>query len=310
MMTDRKNPMLLNKPEELTQFVLNEMAKTPDPRTREVMVGLVKHLHAFVREVKLTEAEFHQACGLIAKLGQQSSASHNEVTLMAGSLGVSALVCLSNNGQGGTRATTANLMGPFWREGSPLTAKGDSIVRSPTPGEPLFVNAWVKDLHGQAVSHARVDVWHSSSEGFYENQDASQAEMNLRGCFETDEEGHFAFQSIKPAGYPIPINGLVGEMLNLLGRHNMRPAHLHFLIYKEGYKTQFSQVYSSDDPYLETDVQFGVTQALIGHYVRHENEPDPSGVQGRVWWSLDFEFEIEAGTAYLPKPPISAKVLA
>jgi len=302
--------MFLNKPQELTHYVLEQMAKTDDPRTREIMVGLVKHLHAFVSDVRLTEAEFHQACGLIAKLGQQSSASHNEVTLMAGSLGVSALVCLSNNGEGGKRATTANLMGPFWRQDSPRTGSGESIVRSPTPGEMLYVNAWVRDLQGQPVSHAMVDVWHSSSKGFYENQDASQAEMNLRGRFETDGEGHIAFQTIKPAGYPIPINGLVGQVLSKLGRHNMRPAHLHFLIFKEGFKTQFSQVYSSDDPYLETDVQFGVTQALIGQYVWHEGETQPNGVEGTNWWSLDFVFEVEPGVAYLPKPPISAKVEA
>ncbi len=306
----RNTHMFLNNPTELTRYVLEQMDKTEDPRTRQVMVGLVKHLHAFVTDVGLTEAEFHQACGLIAKLGQQSNASHNEVTLMAGSLGVSALVCLSNNGQGGTRSTTANLMGPFWRQDSPITRSGDSIVRSPTPGETVYVNAWVKDMQGLAVSNARVDVWHSSSKGFYENQDASQAEMNLRGRFETDIKGHIAFKTIKPAGYPIPINGLVGEVLAKLGRHHMRPAHLHFLIFKEGYKTQFSQVYSSDDPYLETDVQFGVTQALIGQYVLHQGEKDPSGVEGSNWWSLDFVFEVEAGTAYLPKPPISAKVLA
>jgi len=299
---------MLNTPHELTAFVLEQMQRTEDPRSREIFTQLVKHLHAFVSEVKLTEAEFHLACALIAKLGQQCNASHNEVTLMAGSLGVSALVCLLNNGQGGTQPTTANLMGPFWREGSPVTPSGGSLLRSKTDGERVWVNAHVKDLNGQAVANARVDVWHSSNEGLYENQDPKQAEMNLRGTFTTDQNGHFQFETIKPFGYPIPITGLVGDLLKQLGRHNMRPAHLHFLVYKEGIKTQFSQVYSNDDPYLETDVQFGVTQSLVGNYVRHNNEPFPSDQVKGDWWSLDYTFKVEPGHSYLPKPPVTRKV--
>ena len=301
---------MLNTPQELTSFVLEQMKRTQDPRSREIFTQLVKHLHAFISEAKLTEAEFHLACSLIAKLGQQSNASHNEVTLMAGSLGVSALVCLQNNGQGGTQPTTANLMGPFWREGSPFTPSGGSLLRSRTAGERVWVNAYVKDFSANPIADARVDVWHSSNEGLYENQDAKQAQMNLRGCFKTDVNGHFQFETIKPSGYPIPTNGLVGELLKQLGRHNMRPAHLHFLIFKEGLKTQFSQVYSNDDPYLETDVQFGVTNALVGQYVRHESEPFPTDQVKGDWWSLDFTFKVEPGHSYLPKPPITQKVLA
>ena len=122
---------------------------------------------------------------------------------------------------------------------------------------------------GQAVADAEIDVWHSSTEGLYENQDPSQADMNLRGKLTSDSEGRFWFRTIKPAGYPIPINGPVGALLRAQGRHNMRPAHLHFLIYKEGYKTHISQVYSPDDPFIDTDVQFGVTKALIGPYKKH-----------------------------------------
>ena len=153
---------------------------------------------------------------------------------MSGSLGVSTLVCLLNNGNNGATETTANLLGPFWRLDSPRTENGGSIVRSPTPGPELFVNAWVKDRDGKPVAGAEVDIWQSSTEGLYENQDPTQADMNLRGKFTTDAEGHFSFRSIKPAGYPIPINGPVGDLLKAQGRHNMRPAHLHFLIYKHG----------------------------------------------------------------------------
>jgi catechol 1,2-dioxygenase len=116
-----------------------------------------------------------------------------------------------------------------------------------------------------------------------------------------------ACRSVKPAGYPIPVNGPVGDLLRAQGRHNLRPAHLHFLIYKPGFKTQFSQVYSDDDPNLETDVQFGVTHALIGHYVRHENEPAPAPDVKRPWYSLEHTLVIEAGEAKLPPPPITGK---
>ena len=135
-------------------------------------------------------------------------------------------------------------------------------MRSPTPGPELFCNIQVNDRDGKPVADAEVDVWQSSTEGLYENQDPTQADMNLRGKFTTDKNGHFSFRSIKPAGYPIPITGPVGDLIRAQGRHNMRPAHLHFLIYKPGYKTHISQVYLPDDPNIETDVQFGVTRRL------------------------------------------------
>ena len=131
--------------------------------------------------------------------------------------------------------------------------------------------------------------------------------MNLRGKFMTDKNGRFSFRSIKPAGYPIPITGPVGDLIKAQGRHNMRPAHLHFLIYKTGYKTHISQVYLPDDPNIETDVQHGVTRRLLGNYVRHENEAPPAPGVKDPWFSLDYTFIMEPGTAKLPRPPIQDK---
>jgi len=298
--------MIIRTQEDVTPAVLDEIARAPDRRFREIMSALVRHLHAFVREVKLTEAEYQTAAKYIAELGQRTTESHNEVVLMGGALGLSTLTCLLNNGNHGATETTANLLGPFWRMDSPPTANGASIVRSPTPGEPIFVNAWVKDQDGKPVAGADVDVWHSSTEGYYENQDPAQADMNLRGKFATDADGHIAFRSIKPAGYPIPVDGPVGALLRAQGRANMRPAHLHFLIYKPGFKTHISQVYTDDDPNLETDSQFGVTRALIGHYGRHDGPAPAPDVTG-PWYSLDYTFVIEPGVAKLPRPPISGK---
>ncbi|HEX5777778.1 MAG TPA: dioxygenase [Xanthobacteraceae bacterium] len=296
--------MIVENQLQVTDAVLEAVNRTSDPRLRELTAALVRHLHDFAREVKLTEDEFRQACAYVASLGQHTNDTHNEVVLMSGSLGFSTLVCLLNNGNNGQTETAANLLGPFWRMNSPHTENGGSIVRSPTPGPAMFVNARVIDQHDRPIEGAEIDVWHSSPEGLYEQQDEKQAHMNLRGKFMTDADGRFSFRSILPAGYPIPINGPVGDLIRAQGRHNYRPAHLHFLIFKQGFKTLISQVYVKGDPHLETDVQFGVTRALVGNYVRHENEPAPAPDVEGPWYSLDYTFRMEPGEAKLPKPPI------
>ena len=295
--------MIIARQEDVTPVVIDAYKNIEDPRLREIVASLIKHLHAFAREVHLTEEEFHKGTEILARLGQLTNDNHNEVVLMSGSLGFSSLICLLNNGNNGQTETTANLLGPFWRMNSPRTENGGSIVRSPTPGPVLFVNCWLKDQSGKPIAGAEVDVWHSSPEGFYEQQDPKQAPMNLRGKFTTDADGKFGFRSVKPAGYPIPIDGPVGDLIRAGKRHHYRPAHLHFLIFKEGFKTLISQIYVNDDDRLETDVQFGVTRALIGDYVRHDGPAPASDVKGE-WYSLDQTFVMEPGKARLPKPPI------
>jgi catechol 1,2-dioxygenase len=297
--------MIIDDQKSVTTAVLSELQRAKNARFKEIMSAAVRHLHEFAREVMLTEEEFHQACAYVAALGQRTSATHNEVVLMAGSLGFSTLICLLNNGNEGRTETTANLLGPFWRTDSPRTQNGASIVRSPTPGPTLFVDAWVNDIQGRPVADADVDVWQSSPEGYYENQDPRQADMNLRGKFTTDSDGHISFRSVKPAGYPIPVDGPVGDLIRAQGRHNMRPAHLHFLIYKPGFKTHISQVYVNDDENLDTDVQFGVTKTLVGNFARHDANRDPD--VSAPWYSLHYTFVVEPGTAKLPRAPISAK---
>jgi len=284
--------MIIEKQEDVTRAVLAEMQRTPDARTREILSALVTHLHAFVREVRLTEAEFQAAIGLINAIGQKSTPSHNEAMLMAGALGVSNLVCLINN----SYPTQANNLGPFFRDNAPPCENGASLLRSPTPGAPLEFTGWVRDASGSPVAGAEVDVWHSSTVGLYENQDPAQADMNLRGRFTTAADGSFSFRSVRPAGYPVPADGPTGALLAAQERHNMRPAHLHFLIFKPGFKTIASQVYDPEDPHLETDSQFGVTRALIGDYARRGD-----GV------FLEFTFVVEPGEARRPKAPISGK---
>jgi hydroxyquinol 1,2-dioxygenase len=299
--------MIIENEKDVTSAVLAEIARSPNPRFKEIMSAFVRHLHDFAREVRLTEEEFQAGVGYIVALGKKTTETHNEVVLMSGSLGFSQLICLLNNGQGGEVETDANLLGPFWRTHSPRLPNGASIMRSPTPGPMLFVNAWFKDRSGRPIADAEVDIWHSSPEGFYENQDPAQADMNLRGTFTTDQNGHISFRSVKPAGYPIPIDGPVGDLLRAQGRHNMRPAHLHFLARKEGLKTLITQVYVQDDTFLDSDVQFGVTRRLVGNYVRHDSEPPPAPDVTGPWYSLDHTFVMEPGLSRLPKPPITGK---
>lgn len=299
--------MIIGSEQDVTKAVLSELARAPNLRLREIMSALVRHLHEFAREVKLTEEEFQAAVGYVVGLGKHTTETHNEAVLMSGSLGFSTLICLLNNGIRGQTETDANLLGPFWRMDSPRTQNGGSIVRSPTPGPELFVDAWFRDADGNPVEAAEVDIWQSSPEGYYENQDPVQADMNLRGKFITDQDGHISFRSVKPSGYPIPVDGPVGELLRAQGRHNMRPAHLHFLVYKPGFKTLVSQIYDPEDPNLETDAQFGVTRHLIGNFVRHD-EPRTNAPEIKPpWYSLEHTFVLLAGTARLPRPPITGK---
>lgn len=291
----------IQSPQDVTLAVQAVMQQTNDPRLREIMTSLVKHLHGFITEAKLTEAEFRQATSLINEIGQRSNDSHNEAVLMAGTLGVSQLVCLLNNGgvvdadnAQGAIQTTQNLLGPFWRMHSPRTESGGSILRSPTPGEALRVEGLVVDAAGVPVANAEVDIWHASPVGLYEQQDETQADMNLRGKFTTDPDGKFWFTTVKPTGYPIPTDGVVGKLLAAQNRHPYRPAHLHALIFKEGFKTLISQVYADDDEHLSTDVQFGVTRATTGHFSK---QADGSYV-------LQYTYVMQAGEAVLPKPPI------
>jgi len=299
--------MIIDGEQDVTRAVLSELERAPNPRFREVMSAFVRHLHDFAREVKLTEEEFQAAVGYVVALGKRTNENHNEAVLMAGSLGFSALVCLLNNGDHGQTETDASQLGPFWRMNSPRMENGGSIVRSPTPGPALFVEASFRDADGKPIEGAEVDVWHSSPEGFYENQDPLQSDMNLRGKFFTDAHGLISFRSIKPAGYPIPIDGPVGELLRAQGRHNMRPAHLHFLAYKPGFKTLISQIYAPDDKYIDNDVQFGVTRHLIGNYVRHDEPRVGTTDVTPPWYSLEHALVMERGVARLPKAPISGK---
>ncbi len=260
----------------MTEVVLRSMSRTPDPRLREVMTSLVRHAHAFLRETKITEQEWEAGVDFVMRLGQASGPTKNEVVLASDLLGISPLVVMLNKAL--AEGTDPALLGPFWRERSPVCKPGESIARDAKGGEPLSVEGRVIDPDGKAVAGALVDVWQASPVGLYENQDPEQPEHNLRGRFETDAQGRFHLRTVRPAGYPVPTDGPCGELLRAQERHPYRPAHIHFMISREGYRTLVTQVFDNTDDVIESDVVFGVTPSLSGDFKRgtaNAGFPDP-----------------------------------
>jgi catechol 1,2-dioxygenase len=268
------------------------------------MAAFVRHMHAFVRETKLTEPEWEQGVAFLNRIGAATHDLHNEGILFSDAIGVSTLVCLLNNGDNGATENASALLGPFWRLGAPDMENGGSIVRSETDGPALFANCRITNPAGQPLAGVEVHIWHSSPRGFYENQDPEQAPMNLRGVFHTDNDGHFGFRSVRPAGYPVPTDGPVGDLLRAQRRHPFRPAHLHILAHTPGYKTLITQVFVDDDEHLDSDVVFGVTRTLIGDYQRHDSGTPPAPDVQAPWYTFDYTFVMEPGVSVLPTPPI------
>ena len=295
--------MIINSTDDVTASALAAMGRSADPRVGTILVSLVKHLHAFALEVKLTEQEFEYGLGFLNRIGQSTNDVHNEAVLFADVVGFSTLVCLLNNGAGGATEPAAALLGPFWRANAPRMEHGASIIRSPTPGVPLFVEGRIVDPQGNPLAGVLVDIWQSSPAGVYENQDVTQADMNLRGVFTTDTDGRFRFRSVKPAGYPVPTNGPSGDLLHQQNRHPYRPAHLHVLAHREGLRTLVTQVFVDEDPYLESDVVFGVTRALVGDFRKGTGTPPAMDIASE-WYTLNHTFVMVPGQSILPHPPI------
>ena len=294
--------MILTNESQLTEAVLADNAGTPDNRLREIVASFIRHAHAFLRETRPTEEEFHAGLQFIAAVGQRTSERHNEVVLASDVLGLSTLVGLLNNPLGSDH-TAAALLGPFWRQHAPQAALGDNIARSHTPGPAMFVRGQVRDPGGKPIPGATVDVWQASPVGLYENQDPEQDDYNLRGVFQADAEGKFHFRTVKPAGYPVPVDGPIGTLLHAQRRHPYRPAHLHFMISHPGYQTLISQVFPHDAEDLDRDVTFSVIASLVADCVRHEGSAPAPDVTG-PWYSMAYDFALEPGEQRFPTPPI------
>jgi len=257
---------------QITESVLDTLAQTQDPRLQAIMTSLITHLHDFVREVELTEAEWWQAIQFLTRVGQTCDDRRQEFVLLSDTLGVSMLVDAINHAAG-NGVTESTVLGPFYREDAAEIPFGGSINLDGR-GEPAIVSGRVfssDGSHGTPIAGALLDVWQASQNGLYEQQDPNQPEMNLRGRFHTDAEGRYKLVGVKPVSYPVPDDGPVGQMLRALGRHPYRPAHIHFIVSAPGHATLTTHLFMQGDPYLASDAVFGVKDDLVVEFVRNDS---------------------------------------
>ena len=248
--------------ERLLADVLATFADTPDPRLRQIVEALVRHLHAFVDEVGLTREEWLAGVNYVTAVGQMCTGERQETIMLSDTLGVSSLVEMINH-PGVAGSTENTVLGPFYVPGSPPRANGDSIIEGEDPGTRLHVSGVVRSIDGTPIAGATIDVWQTATKGLYAVQDASQPPTNLRGLFTTGADGRYEFVTVRPVDYSIPDDGPVGRMLGATGRHPMRAAHIHLIVSAPGYHAVTTHIFDSESAYLDSDAVFGVRDSLI-----------------------------------------------
>ena len=278
--------------ENLSDAVIAAMAGAKDARFKEIMTGLVKHLHAFIREVDLTEAEWLAGIQFLTAVGQKCDEKRQEFILLSDTLGATTMKDIINNRKP-PGVTEYTILGPFHRPDAPkFPLAGDIAGR--IHGESVFLRGRVLGPDGSPIPNAMLDVWQSDAEGFYDLQKADVNGTALRGIFHTDADGNYHFRSIKPAFYPIPDDGPVGQMLIAMGRHPYRPAHIHFIVSAGGYQPVTTELFVAGDPYLDSDAVFGVRESLIVPFVRNDSEEDAQRLGASVpFFTADYDFILE-----------------
>lgn len=257
------------------------MGPGTSPRLTDVMACLVKHLHAFAKEIQLTQEEWETGVDFLTKTGQICSQERQEFILLSDTLGLSMLVDAINNRRP-EGATENTVLGPFHVDGSPVRSMGDCISLD-GKGESCLFEGSVFDLDGHPIEGACIDVWSDNADGFYDVQQPDiQPKWNNRGLFITKADGRYSFVGIKPVSYPIPDDGPVGQMLGHLGRHPYRPAHMHYMVTADGYQKLVTHTFVGDDPYLESDTVFGVKNTLVAPYERLS--------EAETLWRSPFDF--------------------
>jgi hydroxyquinol 1,2-dioxygenase len=275
--------------EDLVERVVRSFDACEDPRLRFVMQALSRHLHAFLREVRLTEEEWARAIGFLTDTGHISDDRRQEFILLSDVLGASMQTIAIGN-EAYADATEATVFGPFFVEGSPEVPIGGDIARG-AAGEPCWVEGVVMDTEGSPVAGARVEVWEADDDGFYDVQ-YGDGRSAARGHLVTDDEGRYAFWAVTPTPYPIPHDGPVGAMLQAVGRSPMRTAHLHFMVTAPGLRRLVTHIFVAGDELLDTDAVFGVKQSLVKVFDRHDpGTPTPDGrpLEARSWSSVRFD---------------------
>jgi len=254
--------------DEITQEVVNRLAATPDPRLREVMQALVRHLHAFAKEVRLTDEEWMKGIQFLTATGHITDNVRQEFILLSDTLGLSTLVDTINNSDVESLATEPTILGPFYVAESPWREFGASMVEYDDGGEPTVLRGVVKDEDGAPIAAAVIDVWQNAATGFYAvQQPDEQPASNLRGRYLSNQSGEFEIRTVRPVPYPIPDDGPVGKLLQDTGRHQWRAAHIHVKASADGYAPLTSHIFDRRSDYLNTDTVFGVKDSLIEDFL-------------------------------------------
>jgi hydroxyquinol 1,2-dioxygenase len=260
--------------EKLTADVLQAYAGTPDPRLRELLAALIRHLHAFAIETGLTTEEWMAGVQFLTAVGQKCDPERQEFILLSDTLGLSSLVETINAADGATEPT---VLGPFYRPGAPHREMGEHIGRQ-EDGPATLIRGRVTDTAGNPVDGATLDVWQGSGNGLYDIQDPLQPDFNLRGVFTTGPDGGFTFRTSRPVSYPVPIDGPVGDIYRATGRHNYRAAHVHVILSSQGYEPVTTHIFDAANEHLGSDAVFGVRDSLISEF-RPAAPDDPPDVE-------------------------------
>jgi len=263
----------------LTGTVLEQLSRCGDPRLKSVMEALVRHLHAFIREVEPTPEEWLAGIRFLTRTGQICDDKRQEYILLSDTLGVSMLVDAINNRKP-AGATESSVLGPFYEEGAPDAETGADLAPGEGPG--VQVSGTVKDTSGRPLAGAILDVWQTAPNGMYHMQDAGAPRFHLCGKVRAAADGSYRLRTLKPVSYSIPTDGPAGDLLRRTGRHSFRPAHIHFIVSAPGYKPVVTQLFTRGDPYLASDAVFGVKDSLVVDY-------RPQGEALRV----DYDFVLE-----------------
>lgn len=265
--------------ENLTEAVLASLSNCTDPRLKEVMSSLIRHLHAFVREIEPTPEEWFAGIRFLTDTGHMCDDKRQEFILLSDTLGVSMLVDAINNRKP-AGATESSVLGPFYVEGAPERDTGANLAPGDGPG--VTVRGQVRSVGGEPIAGAVLDIWQTAPNGLYHVQDAAQDAYHLCGKLRTAADGSYSFRTLKPVAYAIPTDGPVGKWLGRVGRHPFRPAHIHFIASAPGFKPVVTQLFSAGDEYLDSDAVFGVKQALVIDYQPVDGE-----------WRVDYDFVLE-----------------
>jgi hydroxyquinol 1,2-dioxygenase len=276
----------------ITGLAVQRWATARDPRTAELMTALVRHLHDFAREVRLTESEWMAAMHWLTRTGQISDEKREEFILASDVLGLSMLVVQMNH-RLDPAATPATVLGPFHIEGSPELDFGADMSEG-VPGTPLYLHGTVRDLEGNPVAGAVLDVWQADTEGAYESQIPDIDEARLRAKYTTREDGSYCVRTIAPRGYTIPMDGPVGDLISQTEISHFRPAHIHFLINVPGYEPLITHLFQEGADYLDSDVVFGTKQELVVAFEPRESGATPDGGKStEPWIEARYDFVLQ-----------------